>query len=314
MKTNYCILRLSGVCLTTVALLLTSCGTKEFSITSNGENLSTLTKVTDGEDECSTPFGGDDGKNLFFSVHDGPNRRNIYKKENAFSASMNQKTSGENLNMCPTYSEENKKLAFSGQFQGADFADIYMMNDAQGKAMIQVTNTPDAEEQYPCFSPDGKYIVYDKRPGRLDWSNAEIWMKNIETGENTMLGKGRMPSFSPDGKSIVFVRYTTDKDYTCLWSMGIDGDNQMQLTDAKLGAVWHPRYSPNGERIVFDCYKKKKDDVDIYIIDKDGNNLTQLTINQSYDGQPYWTKDGYIYFVSDRGGKKENYQIWRFKW
>lgn len=31
------------------------------------------------------------------------------------------------------------------------------------------------------------------------------------------------------------------------------------------------------------------------MIDVDGNNLTQLTINKSYDGQPYWTTDGYIY-------------------
>lgn len=50
------------------------------------------------------------------------------------------------------------------------------------------------------------------------------------------------------------------------------------------------------------------------MIDVDGNNLTQLTINKSYDGQPYWTTDGYIYFVSDRGNNVGNYQIWRFKY
>ena len=95
--------------------------------------------------------------------------------------------------------------------------------------------------------------------------------------------------------------------------MNVDGSDPVQLTDAKKGYAYHPRYSPDGTKIVFDCFKKDKKDNDIYIIDADGNNLTQVTINKSYDGQPYWTTDGYIYFVSDRGGKAGNRQIWRFK-
>jgi TolB protein len=92
-----------------------------------------------------------------------------------------------------------------------------------------------------------------------------------------------------------------------------DGSNMVQVTDAKKGYAFHPRYSPDGRKIVFDFYKKDKKDNDIYIIDVDGNNLTQVTINKSYDGQPYWTSDGYLYFVSDRGAKAGNRQIWRFK-
>ena len=60
--------------------------------------------------------------------------------------------------------------------------------------------------------------------------------------------------------------------------------------------------------------KKDKNDADLYVVDTDGNNLVQLTVNKSYDGQPYWTTDGFIYFVSDRGNDPGNYQIWRFKY
>jgi len=297
-----------------IVLLVCGCGTKKWGITSAGENLSALTKVTDSEEDCFTPFGGDNGKDLFFSVSEGSFYSNIYKKDNPFSGSMNQKTSGKNENTSPTYCDSIDKIAFSGKLEGAGLKDIYMMNNTQGKALSQVTNTPDADEDYPCFSPDGKFLVYEKRPENLRETGSEIWLRNIESGENIMLGKGRMPSFSPDGKSIVFVKYTADASYTCLWIMGIDGDNQIQVTDAKFGKVGHPRISPDGKRIVFDCSKKKqKKDYDLYIIDKDGNNLTQLTINKSYDGQPYWTKDGNIYFTSDRGGKIGHYQIWRFK-
>ena len=95
--------------------------------------------------------------------------------------------------------------------------------------------------------------------------------------------------------------------------MDLDGGNQVQITDAKKGYAFNPCWSPDGKHIIFDAYKKDKKDTDLYIIDIDGNNLVQLTVNKSYDGQPYWSQDGFVYFVSDRGNKKENYQIWRFK-
>ena len=141
----------------------------------------------------------------------------------------------------------------------------------------------------------------------------EVWMKNLVTGENILLGNGSQPSFSPDGNTIVFVKYSADAKSCCIWTMNTDGSNQIQVTDAKKGYAYHPRFSPDGMKIVFDCRRKDKKDNDIYIIDITGDNLSQVTFNKSYDGQPYWTSDGYIYFVSNRGGKEGKRQIWRFK-
>ena len=128
-----------------------------------------------------------------------------------------------------------------------------------------------------------------------------------------MLGNGYQPVFSPDGKKIAYVKYSSDAKSCSIWTMNIDGSEQVQITDAKKGYAYHPRWSPDGTKIVFEASKKDKKDFDIYIIDTDGNNLTQVTINKSYDGQPYWTKDNYLYFVSDRGNTDGNLQIWRFK-
>ena len=83
---------------------------------------------------------------------------------------------------------------------------------------------------------------------------------------------------------------------------------------ATKGYAMRPRWSPDDTRLIFGSSKKDKKDSDLYVIDVDGNNLVQLTINKSYDGQPYWTTDGYIYFVSDRGNDEGNFQIWRFKY
>ena len=306
-------------------LLLASCGTK-FAITSSGETLLKLTKVTDLEEPCLNPYGGDDGHDLYFSVREEKKYYNIYKKENPFSNAISQKTSGKNFNFSPAYCEANGKIAFRCQLEGASTSDIYMMNNNQGKAMTQITESSNAWEDNPCFSKDGKYLVYDKLINTYYKSrnfmgiqnvvviqNTEVWLRNLETGETMLLGNGSQPSFSPDGKTIVFVKYSSDAKSCSIWTMDTEGGNQNRLTDAKKGFAFHPRFSPDGKFIVFECQKKDKKDFDIYTIDINGNDLNQITQNKSYDGQPYWATDGYIYFVSDRGGKKGNYQIWRFK-
>lgn len=310
--------------------MLSSCGSTQYAITLSGENLSALTKVTDNEEPCVSPFGGDNGKDLFFAARENNRYYNIYKKENPFSSAMSQKTSGKNFNISPAYNAETDRIAFRCQLEGASTSDIYLMNNNQGKALTQITESTNAFEDNPCFSSDGKFLVYDKTTNSyyskggglssliggyslLIVQNSEIWLRDLETGENILLGSGVQPAFSPDGKSIVYVKYSSDAKSCSIWTMNTDGGNQVQVTDAKKGFAFHPRFSPDGKKIIFDSYKKDKKDSDIYIIDVDGNNLIQLTVNKSYDGQPYWTTDGFIYFVSDRGGKAGNRQIWRFK-
>lgn len=317
-------------CLPIFAMAMVSCGVSQYAIMSDDEYLTALTKITDNEDPCVSPCGGDDGKNLFFAVYEDEEYYNIYKKENPFASAMNQKTSGKNHNFSPTYCAATDKLAFRCQNEGSSTSDIYMMSASKGRALTQVSESADAYENNPCFSKDGKYLVYDKRSYSYSYyvsfrsllgygisselvAKSEIWLKNLQTGENTLLGGGYQPNFSPDGKSVVFVKYSEDAESCSIWTMDIDGDNQVQITDAKKGYAFYPRWSPDGNRIVFQLTKKDKEDADIYVIDADGDNLTQITKNKSYDGTPYWTTDGYIYFVSDRGGKSENYQIWRFK-
>ena len=309
------------------ATLLSSCGGKKFLISASGENLTALTKVTDNEEPCESPYGGDNGKDLFFAAKEKGGYWNIYKKDNPFSNAMSQKTNGKNFNTSPAYCAAIDKIAFSSQMEGQNSADIYLMPNNQGKTLSPVTESSNAREDNPSFSKDGKFLVYDKvistlykRGGFLSFGggitvvrSSEIWLKNLETGESILLGNGAQPSFSPNGKGIVFVKYSSDAKSCSIWTMDIDGGNTVQITDAKKGYAYYPRYNPSGDKIIFQASKKDKKDADIYIIDADGNNLTQLTINKSYDGQPYWTEDGYIYFVSDRGDKSGKRQIWRFK-
>lgn len=328
MNKNYLLLAISAVA-------LVSCGgAKEFAITSGGENLTALTKITDADGPCLTPFGGDYGKNLFYAQGEKNGYAtyyNIYKKDNPLANVSSQKTSGNNSNYSPAYCEATDKIAFRCKNEGMKASDIFMMDGAQGKALRQLTESTNDYEGHPSFSPDGTLIVYDKQSysyyltytptslftgmrGTTVVQHSDIWIKNLNTGETTLLGNGYQPCFSPDGKQIAYVKYSGDANSTSIYIMDIDGTNQIQVTDAKKGYAFNPRWSPDGKKIVFQSSKKDKKDADIYIVGVDGDNLIQLTTNQSEDITPYWTKDGFIYFASDRGGKKGNYQIWRFQY
>lgn len=280
---------------------------------SPGENLTALTKIHETSYNCDYPFGGDGGRNLFFSVRDNAGYRNIYRKDNPTSTSMVQLTGGNSKNIAPSYCAATNMVVFDGRPEGNFVSDIYMVNATQGGALQQITNTPNAHEQYPCISRDGKKIVYEKVLMNRSAKDTELWIKNLQTNENIQLGLGRTPSFSADGQSIVFVKYASDGYNTSLCMINADASNLTQLTDASMGTVWRPCFSPDGKYIVFQCTKQQKGDADLYVIDRNGNGLTQLTINKSYDGEPYWADDGNIYFTSDRGGIEKHYQIWRFR-
>ena len=266
----------------------------------------------------------------FFCVRENKRWFNIYKKGNPFSAAMTQKTSGKNLNYSPVYCPALDKIAFRCQLEGSNTSDIYMMTDSKGKALNQITESSNAYEDYPSFNSDGSLLAYSRIQYSYYkkwnfWSsfgfggtsviveNSEIWIKNFKTGETTLLGNGYQPCFSPDGSKIAYVKYSSDAKSCSIWTMNVDGSEQVQVTDAKKGYAFHPRWSPDGTKLVFQASKKDKKDFDIYLIDTDGNNLIQVTINQSYDGMPYWTTDNFLYFVSDRGNTDGNFQIWRFK-
>mgnify|MGYP002623468936 CR=1 FL=1 len=298
------------------SMLLASCGSKNFAMYSPEEvNLQSLNRITDNEDNMfDTPFGGDNNRNLFFAVRDKRGSSNIYLKENPISAAMSPKTSGKNVNVSPTFCAATNKLAYAGRQEGAFINDIFMLDLAQGAAIRRLTNTPTEAERFPCLSLDGRTIVFERCYAGGTARDCQIWSQDLQTESPTLLCQGRMPSLSHDGRSIVFVRITSDGQNACLVVMDRNGQNQTELTDAKMGIVGMPRFSPDDRQIVFHCMKKDKKDNDLYVINRDGTGLTQLTFNKSYDAEPYWANDGYIYFSSDRGGRRGNFQIWRFNY
>jgi Tol biopolymer transport system component len=313
-------------------ITLISCSSsKTFLITSDGESFDALTQITDSENPVFYPSGGDFGENLVFAIEEDAYTSNIFMKDRVLSNAFVQKTDGNNVNVYPSYSPANDRIAF--QHWDKTNYDIYYIDVKQGKAITQITNTDDNEFN-PSWSPDGNLIVFEKgvtprtytyvtsRGKNVSYSGVavrknQIWIKNIKTNELKMIGTGSFPRISPNGKSIAYIKYDLDKNKArevgTLWVMSLEGDSPSQLTNGNLGYATRPNWSPNGKRIVFELTKKNKTDSDLYTINTDGESLKQYTTNKSNDFAPIWTADNYIYFCSDRGSKARKYQIWRFK-
>lgn len=314
--------------LITSVIYLSSCSTT-YMVTSAGESFDALTKITDGDKVCLYPCGGDNGSNLVFSAKETDGYFNVYMKDNVLTKAIIQKTAGGNLNLYPDYCDSNKNIVF--QYYATDNFDIYYVNAEKGKAITQVTNT-DENEYCPSWSRDGSLIAFEKglppkyflttnKLGTITKSvkitSNQMWIKNIKTGELKMIGEGSYPKISPDGTKVAYIKYELNKgtltDKGTIWVMNIDGESPKQITTSDLGNASLPSWSPDGKKLVFTLTKKNKKDADIYSIDVDGEQLKQHTTNASNDFAPYWSTDGFIYFASDRGGKMDNFQIWRFK-
>jgi TolB protein len=95
----------------------------------------------------------------------------------------------------PSWSPQARTIAFTGRV-GAH-SDIYLLNlDTQ--RIVNLTDTPDADEHNPAFSPDGTTIAY------AVVRDGYSWMYRIPAsgqGESAVLvGQGDHPVWSPDGQ------------------------------------------------------------------------------------------------------------------
>jgi Tol biopolymer transport system component len=134
--------------------------------------------------------------------------------------------------------------------------DIYV-SDADGSDPQRLTDTPDAYESSPAWSPDGTRIVFvsDRdRNGRCLFHDCVGFASEI---------------------------YVIDAD----------GGDERRLTGFA-GDDGFPVWSPDGEQILFGRIRDEDDDWELYVMNADGSCQTRLTNNDAWDWTPAWHGDG----------------------
>jgi len=268
------------------------------------ENLAQVTFATEGAD--FDPAISPDGQMLVYASTRHRKTADIYMKR-VDGTTVTQLTSDPANDVMPTFSPGGERVAFASNRSGN--WDIYIVDVAGGQPW-QVTNSP-SDEVHPSFSPDGKrlvYCTYGSESGQ--WELVVIDVEN--PARKRFIGFGLFPEWSPVDDVILFQRARErGTRWFSVWTMQfIDGQSSRptEIIASANAAAITPSWSPDGKHIVFatvinpaDRLQNKPVQSDVWLVGIDGKGRANLTNSRFSDLQPIWSRNGMVYFVSNRG-------------
>jgi Tol biopolymer transport system component len=178
-----------------------------------------------------------------------------------------------------------------------DVGDIYMI-DADGSNQINLTKTPEIDERYPDFSPDGSQLCFfNSGYGRPLSSDSGIYVMNIDGSNPSRLikeGRATQCDWSPDGTKIAFTSIYDSINSTAqvsdeeVYVINADGSGRTNLTTNSVSDL-HATWSPDGTRIAFASYMGGVPSPEIYSMDANRSDVARVTTNPNgEDVEPTW--------------------------
>ncbi len=147
------------------------------------------------------------------------------------------------------------------------------------------------------FSPDGKFIVYDRSRTENNKQKFSVEVLNIKTGQRKVILDRSVVScdWSPDGRHILFAEPTSPGRSSTIWVMGADGHKPRPLLPnpgpRQVNFFSHrssPRWSPDGRQVVFTEEERTFNNVLIFkafrymIYDRASDSLRKLSIPRDW--------------------------------
>jgi Tol biopolymer transport system component len=184
-----------------------------------------------------------------------------------------------------TFPDGNGLIAFQAETeQGIQIFTIR----PNGHQLRQITHV-DGAAGLPDWSPDGRRIAFTLNECAIALMDADgDNVQEIASDPDLCLSDA---SFTPDGARLVYTRYDPALDAEQIWTMKIDGSDQLFITDA--GGP-DPNVSPDGQKLSF-----KGAEGALFVANIDGSGIVQVSPSISVTYKHDWSPDGQHLVVSD---------------
>lgn len=195
-----------------------------------------------------------------------------------------------------------------GAFGEIRLSDIYVMS-FDGGNVKQLTHTLGSEGS-PTWSPDGKYILFDRHVLEISRRQYDIFIMDAD-GRNAQRltyhpTDDSFPTWSPDGKQIAFSSGRSGNIEIHLMDLGSREITQLTENERREGFASKPNFSPDGTHIVYEQVIRNTGRL-IYIIDvktrEARNFLPQRIRGNNYS--PCFSPDGKYVLYSEVEFRRE---------
>ncbi|HET7922019.1 MAG TPA: PDZ domain-containing protein, partial [Gammaproteobacteria bacterium] len=173
--------------------------------------------------------------------------------------------------------------------------DIFTLPAEHGNTR-DLTETSNAEEEYPSWSPDGKWIAYTTDVN----GEVQIAVRPSEGGAERILthfdsGYFYKPLWSPDSRKLTF----SDNEHR-LWWLDVDGGKPVRIAQDKFGEIHDYAWSPDSRWLTYSLNTDNQMR-GIWLYNLADNKATALSSPMDADFNPVFDPDGkYLYFISAR--------------
>ena len=147
------------------------------------------------------PSWSPDGKWLVYESYQG-NNLDIYVVPVDGSQPAQRITDNAAPDFSPAWSPEGRRIAFVSWRDGNQDIYIFSLDNPTDADAVNLTNTPDRQEDYPAWSPDGTLLSFSA----LDQGKDKVFVKPSSDPQAAaqVLEQGREPAWSPNGGSLMF--------------------------------------------------------------------------------------------------------------
>jgi Tol biopolymer transport system component len=209
----------------------------------------------------------------------------------------------------PFPSADGTKVVFQGNFDGR--WQLYSMTISDGA--IKRLHVSARDDTHPALSPDGRLLAFiSNRDG-----NDDVWLLDLASGAARAVarhpGKDGHPKWSPDSRRLVFNRTFDPADKggdigSAIVAIDVAGGEVEILSDSPRVETF-ASFSPDGRSVAFVDWFPGPDGArngngELVVVDFATKARRNLTNSPEFDGYPYWSNSGWIYFSTVLDGPR----------